>query len=368
MAEIQAYIRELQGRAAKEQDQAERELNPLFKRKEGRPPRDFVDSSFLYIRSCDGDVGSRPVPCPAFWLSPDVRVAPLSNLGAPTRQLDAGTSYRFSAIVRNRGDLPVPSAKVEFWLVTPSLGFDTRYATKLGVAADRVQAYGSTEISIDWMVPPSVSGHRCLFARVFSFSPLDIPIDDFALSPVNDRHIAQLNLDIVGQGTTYAMDWVHRRNARERLEIVPMAPQTIKALRNEAVAGLTLAEPWVWKELGGKVGFEVEAEKGVETRWTDGGLELEATDGKEPSLDEELRLTKRLTEALRALEGGADHREFRGLFREWRAMHRRSARTRVTMELPDLGLGRDEAVALNVVRRSAVTGDVLGGIGLFVVG
>ena len=101
-AEIQAYIRELQARAAKSQEEAERELNPLFKRKEGRPPRDFVDSSFLYIRSCDADVGSRPVPCPAFWLSPDVRVAPLSNLGAPTRQLEAGATYRFSAVVRNR--------------------------------------------------------------------------------------------------------------------------------------------------------------------------------------------------------------------------------------------------------------------------
>lgn len=36
-------------------------------------------------------------------------------LGAPTRLLQAGHTYRLTATLRNRGDLIVPSAKVEFW-------------------------------------------------------------------------------------------------------------------------------------------------------------------------------------------------------------------------------------------------------------
>ncbi len=219
---LQDYIEELERRAAKSQAEARKTLNPLFTKDDrNRPPRDFVDSSFMYMRSCDADTGSRPIPCPVFWLSPDLRVAPLSNLGMPTQTLTAGTTYRFTATVRNRGDLPVPSAKVEFYLVNPSLGFDTRYATKLGVAADRVQAYGASEISIDYTVPPSLAGHRCLFARVFSFSPLDLPLDDYALSPVPDRHIAQLNLNIVANGDKLLIDWFHLPNARRAARAGP---------------------------------------------------------------------------------------------------------------------------------------------------
>ena len=89
--ELQAYIDELRGRAKESQADARETLNPLFDRdRQNRPPRDFVPSSYLFVRSCDADVGSRPVPCPAFWLSPDVRVAPLSNLGMPTRDLTRG--------------------------------------------------------------------------------------------------------------------------------------------------------------------------------------------------------------------------------------------------------------------------------------
>jgi hypothetical protein len=74
--EIQEYVDALRRRAAESQTDAKRTLNPLFDREgHSRPPDDFVPSSFLYIRSCDADVGSRPVPCPAFYLSPDVRVA-----------------------------------------------------------------------------------------------------------------------------------------------------------------------------------------------------------------------------------------------------------------------------------------------------
>ena len=271
---IQDYIAELRKRAAKSQDEAHRELNPLFD--DRHQPRAFIESSFLYIRSCDVDNGSRALPCQVFWMSPDIRVMPLSTLGAHTNELRAGDAYRLATTVRNRGDLHVPAAKVEFYLVDPSLGFDTRYATKLGVASTRVDAYGVSEIALDWVVPPALSGHRCLFARVFSFSPLDLPLDDYALDPRIDRHVGQLNLHIVAASSTYSLDWIHLANAVETLELVPMSAAMLRAIRAEQVTALSLASRALWKEASGKVQFAAVPGEGAEvtiTR-TSRGLDL----------------------------------------------------------------------------------------------
>jgi hypothetical protein len=366
---IEAAIADLRKRAARSQAKARKELNPLFD--DRRPPRDFVESSYLYIRSCDADVGSRPLPCPVFWLSPDLRIAPLSNLGAPTTELQAGDAYRLTATVRNRGDLMVPSAKVEFWLVNPSLGFDTRFATKLGVAAGRVQAHGSSEVSLDYVVSPALSGHRCLFARVFSFSPLDLPIDDFALDPRIDRHIGQLNLSIVGQATSFTLDWIHLPNAAERLELVPMTAPVLRAMRLEAVTALTVVSGRLWKEASGGVTFETAPAEGpaiaIEQRGV--GLGLVSNDPEAVPLERQAELTKQVQAALRALERGRGNASrYRKLFGEYREMTAQAVRTQVTIGLPKVGLKAGQAVALNVIRRSTATGDPLGGVGLLVRG
>jgi hypothetical protein len=368
--DLEAYIAELRKRAKRAQEEARRELNPLFDDR-GRPPRDFIESSFLFIRSCDADNGSRPLPCPVFWMSPDLRVAPLSNLGTPTYELQAGDAYRLTATVRNRGDLTVPSAKVEFWLVNPSLGFDTRYATKLGVAADRVDAYGANEVSLDYVVPPALSGHRCLFARVFSFSPLDVPVDDYALDPRIDRHVGQLNLNIVQQGSTFVLDWIHLQNAAETLELVPMTAAMLKPIRLETVTGLALESRALWKKLGGRVKLEAKPGEGanVEIERGERGLALTSTNPEAVSIERQLELTKQVQAALETLEqGGGNGSEFRGLFREYRAMTAQSVRTRVSIELPDLGLEPGRTVALNVTRRSRSSREPMGGIGLLIVG
>ena len=368
--EIRKYIEALRGRAKESQTDAKRNLNPLFDDR-GRPPRDFIESSFLFMRSCDADVGSRPMPCPVFWLSPDLRVAPLANLGMPTRDLTAGATYRFTATVRNRGDLPVPSAKVEFYLADPSLGWDTRVSTKLGVAAGRVQAHAASEVSLDYSIPPTLSGHRCLFARVFSLSPLDLPIDDFALNPLIDRHVAQLNLNIVAQASALSLNWIHHRNAAELLEIVPMTAQETRALRVESVTALTLVAATQWRKVQGRLKIEFEAGKGpaVETRRTERGLELHSQDREAVPLERQMDLTKRVLAALQALEtGGADAAEFEKLFKEFRAMTAQTVRSRLTLRLPAAGLKRGQAIGLNVIKRDLGTGEVTGGLGLFVAG
>ena len=148
-----AYIRDLRRLREKYVDFVRDEVEPLFHnndQRERRPPRHFVDSSFLYIRSFDGDVGARPFANQVFWLSPDITASPISSLGAYTQTLNAGETYALTCAVRNRGDLAVPSAKVEFWLTDPSLGFDTRYATHLTlgrVPSTWVNAYGSSQVT-----------------------------------------------------------------------------------------------------------------------------------------------------------------------------------------------------------------------------
>ena len=371
-AEIREYIEELRRRAKESQTEARRTVNPLFSGDDrARPPRDFVESSFLYMRSCDADVGSRPMPCPVFWLSPDLRVAPLANLGMPTRELTAGGTYRFAATVRNRGDLPVPSAKVEFYLSDPSLGWDTRVSTKLGVATGRVQAHSAGEAALDYTIPATLSGHRCLFARVFSFSPLDLPVDDFALNPLIDRHVAQLNLNIVPQASALGINWIHHRNAAELLEIVPMTARVTRPLRVESITALTLIGAKQWLAVEDQLELDFEAGEGgaVKARRTDRGLELRSRDDKAVALERQADLTKRVRSALRALEiGRADAAKFEKLFKEFRAMTAQTVRSRLTLGLPDAGLGPGQAIGLNVTKRDIGTGEVTGGIGLFVTG
>ena len=87
-----------------------------------------------------------------------------------------------------------------------------------------------------YTVPPTESGHKCLFARCFSFSPLDLPIDDFALDPRLDRHVAQQNLNIVGQAQAFAFNLVHTPNARLRIALRPLQPEELLALRHPVLA------------------------------------------------------------------------------------------------------------------------------------
>ena len=372
--DIEDYIAELRARAEKSQADAHKNLNPLFRgrddHKEG--PGDFIDSSYLFIRSCDADQGNRPMPCPVFWLSPDIRVAPLSNLGAPTRTLQAGNAYRLTATLRNRGDLMVPSAKVEFWLTNPSLGFDTRYATKIGVAAGRVQAHGAAEISLDCIIPPSISGHRCLFARAFSFAPLDIPVDDYALNPVIDRHVAQLNLNIVGQNNMFKLDWIHHRNAAERLEIVPMNMATLLALRTEVMTPLKLMSGVKSGGMIGKIDIRLVAAKDdktvVKAERGEKSLELVSENREAATLGQQVELTQQVQAAIQAMDSGdGDHQKFRKLFSAYRAMTAQSHRTEIELTIPDMGLRRNQGLPLQILRRSASTGEVLGGIGLVII-
>lgn len=375
-----AFIHDLRRLREKYVDFARDEVVPLFHdndQRERKPPSHFVDSSFLYIRSYDGDSGNRPFANQVFWLSPDMRVSPITNLAAYTQTLNAGETYALTCAVRNRGDLGVPSAKVEFWLTDPSLGFDTRYATHLtlgAVPATWVNAYGSGQVTFAYTVPPTESGHKCLFARVFSFSPLDLPLDDFRLDPPLDRHIGQLNLNIVGQGQPFMFNAIHAPNAEWAVQFVPLAAEELLALRHPVLADVTPARDFPrdsWTERT-RIELADSDARGVDVARENDRVFLFANDPEGTDLGTQRELRRMVRDALAEIAAGkarpSDHRD---LFAKFREISRETRRSVFKMEAPDLGLAPGQAAAVHLRATDRELGDndaALGGITLIVVG
>jgi hypothetical protein len=335
------YLKELLGRRERYKDpDALKSLAVDFRDGERRPPREFKDSSFLYMRSYHGDMGVRPFSNIAFWRSPDIEISPVTNIGAPTTQLEAGETYLVRCTLRNGGDVAVPSAKVELFLTDPSLGFDTRYAENLTlgkVPATWVAPDGSASTVFRWTIAPAEAGHKCLFARTFSFSPLDLPVSDYALDPRTDRHVAQQNVDIVGQAQSYSFKLIHQPVARMRIDLRPLQPEELLRLRHPLVAGLAPAAEVPqgdWGELA-QIGLEDRGEGNVSVEVTREGARVIA-DGQ---------------------EGDGDK-------------HSRPHRSSLRMTVPDLGLQPGQAAGLDITavdERDDKLGPV-GGITLVIVG
>ncbi|PTW50847.1 hypothetical protein [Rhodovulum kholense] len=367
------YLAELRKRRDAYAPDTLKKLQDQFRRKERKPPGLFHDSSFLVIRSFDGDTGARPFSGITFWHSPDLTLSPITNLGAATTQLQAGDTYVIRTALQNRGDLPVPAAKVEHFLVDPTIGFSTRFAENLtrgAVPQAFVPALGAAETRFVWTVPPGQSGHKCLFARVFSFSPLDLPVDDDALDPRLDRHVAQQNLNILGQAQAFNFNLVHRANARIDLAIRALQPTELMALRHPALAGIA-PFPEIpkrgWADLTGlrlrKGGGEVKAEPMPE------GLRLSIT-GRGISLDDQKRLGAEMRAVLRAIGAGETRASaHRDLFARFREMTREARQTRLSLRTPRLSIPKGQAIGFEVIGIDQVAGDgPMGGLTLVVTG
>lgn len=369
------YVRELQALRRRYRDEALPELQAFFKRHDRKPPEEFHDSSFLYIRSYDADVGVRPFSNIVFWHSPDLTLSPVTSVNAYTTTLVAGETYVVRCALRNRGDLGVPSAKVELFLTDPTLGFDTRYATNLtlgNVPSAWVGAGASAAVEFLYTVPPTESGHRCLFARTFAFSPLELPIDDFQLDPRLDRHVAQQNLDIVGQAQAYSFQWIHAPNAHHVFELRPLEPEALLALRHPVLADVKPVAEFPRRGWGELTKIEL-AKPGVEDlRVTESGegVRVESRDREGLDLDAQRELGAAVRETLRAVYAGtttvAEHRD---LFAKFRAMNAEARRSTFTMHLPDLGLEAGEAVGveLRAVDANVEPAEAVGGITLVIV-
>lgn len=331
------YLQELQ-RRRQAYEQATDVLQKEFKRRDRRPPQHFRDSSFLYIRSYDADQGVRPFSNIVHWRSPDLVLSPVTSVGAYTTTLNAGETYLVRCALRNRGDLAVPSAKVELFLTDPTLGFDTRFATNLTlgkVPSAWIGSMASAVAEFPWMVPPSEAGHKCLFGRVFSFSPLERPIDPYALDPRIDRHVAQQNLNIVGQAQSFSFKLVHAPVSRTRIKLRPMSPEGLLGLRHPVLADVRPSQripEGGWGEMA-RIELTEPGAREVSMDTTSDGIFFESMD-----------------------HDGSE-----------RDGPRRSS---FSMNVPDLGLERGEAIGLDItsIDENLEKPAVFGGITLVIVG
>jgi hypothetical protein len=340
---------------------------------EGRkPPKAFKDSSFLYIRSYDGDNGTRPFSKSdsniIFWNSPDISVAPLTDTAAYTNTVIAGMTYIFSCNIRNRGDLIIPSANVEFYLVNPSLGFDTRFATRLGITNCWVNSQGVGRAAIQYTIPPSESGHKCLIVRTYTYSPLDITLDDYQLWAPIDRHVAQLNLDIIGQSSNFIFDLVHLPQALEHVAFVPMTRNEILKLRHPFLADYKIVDLGSDDRLGTIELNVIESNQEIEINREEFGFRVTIKSDNGISIEEQAKLMDQLRLALIAVnEGKEKPSHFRNLFQSFRDMNKEMQKSTFRINVPDFDLDKGEAGGFHIVDNSAMFNkETKGGITLIV--
>jgi hypothetical protein len=349
-----------------------KEWNRLIKEspvKDRKPPQNFKDSSYLFIRSYEGDNGSRPGLNVPYWKSPDLNVSPVTSLNSYTTELNAGTLYNIKCLVHNSGDLIVPSAKIEFYLVVPSLGFDTRFAKKLGIEAVWVNCYSSAEVNMQYLIPPADAGHRCLFARVFSFSPLDIPLHDTILDPCQDRHIGQKNLNIAGQASQMQLKILHMPQAQLTVNIVPMKKEAILAMRHPSANDFKILDNDLKEGMATR--FKIEfAEKIESAKIASKGsvTNFVFNENTEYNTDRQKQIKDEMQKVYKLIRlGEAKASQFIKQIAEYRKMNLENRMTLLNLQIPDLGLQKGEMAGFEIVATNKLNGQVFGGITLLVI-
>ncbi|MCA0184387.1 MAG: hypothetical protein LCH90_00010 [Proteobacteria bacterium] len=276
--------------------------------------------------------------------------------------------------IRNRGDRAVPYPKLELFLTDASLGFDTRFATHVATTQYDGILLPDMQASVEhrYEVPAGESGHKCLFARTWSYSPPDLPLDLHALDPCMDRRVAQQNLHILGQSQPYPLQLVHQPNARELIRISPLTREELLRLAHPFTGEFRLRDDI----RADRLLRNVELADPIADEWMergDGVLRFSSR-GEGASLEERADLHRRLAAALRAgvdwhdrsavVEAGS----YRGLVMAWRKLHQNTTRTRMRFEPPALGLRRGEAAGFSIVALDDVTRVTKGGVTLIVIG
>lgn len=213
------------------------ENSNILKRKKLRPPTVFKKSSYLYVAYSQDDLGN------------DIKnIDELDALQSSIKIINKATgnespgftkdqAYKIKCLIKNTGDLVVPSAKVELF-VTKDFSInslrDNRRIVDITYAVDKLKLVGikdcwlnpnnSSEIEFEYTpdfnsrrsvaVIPDVlpgirvpfeipeydrdalrrfllnrSGKTLIVMRVFSFSPLDLPKETNSFRIYSDRHI-----------------------------------------------------------------------------------------------------------------------------------------------------------------------------------
>jgi hypothetical protein len=155
----------------------------------------FPGRTYLFIRDNLIDNGSEPSSnALPQWLSPDIVVTPPG--GAPNDDPMEGVSNAVAITVRNKGGIDAIGVYVDVFVADPTTGWTPSTAFLLGGTYVDVPAYSAVTANFSW-VPLPGPVHRCMLARAALFVPPDTYANSSIFDVVNDRHIAQRNLNLV---------------------------------------------------------------------------------------------------------------------------------------------------------------------------
>ncbi len=157
---------------------------------EGPPP---TYTPWLVVRATPGDMGGRPLSAgTAFWVCPDIAVAPADAWG----RVNAGEDVAVSVVVQNLGLAAATGVRARFWWADPSAGVSPQLATVIGTS-DRVSipaGLAETLTCTTPWIPQFVNGgHECLVVEV---SSLTDPLKH-TFRPDLDRHVGQRNVTVL---------------------------------------------------------------------------------------------------------------------------------------------------------------------------
>jgi len=385
--ELQEFLEELRSRREVYLDKAPKIYGRLYnhKNEKDKRPEPFHESSFLYIRSYNGDIGIRPFDGINFWCSPDINISPITDPGNFQTTLQAGHAYNVNCRLHNRGDVTVPYPKVEFFLTDPTLGFDTRFADLIGVTQlPGFLLSGSTDtLDYTYNVPAEKSGHKCFFARTYSFSPLDKPFDIYALDPRIDRHIGQKNLHFVPQGSTYQFNLIHLPNTLERIDFVALSQNKVMAFQHPGLNNFKIGNKTSPESLKKMQIRTVQKEaRNLRFKQNERGFQISAENGKGMDINSQAAFMKKFNAFLAAInpvnagtKAPANPRrkqisqeEKKEMFQAFRAMNEPMQKTAFELTIPDFGLKKGQAIGIDIVNTSLVSSSLKGGITLLVMG
>jgi len=317
-----------------------------------KPPYDAT--TYLYIRAYDGDYGARPVPPgTVFWLSPDVELFDSAGTRITATDINTGQHYTVEVTVTNDGDQNCNACMVELYLDDPSIGFSVAASSLLGSVTIPVNSHDKAVASFPFTASAAMAGHKCLFARAYSFLSNELPLDFVAFNAVEDRHLGQQNLNIVKQNTLIdfmihlEIGQLHTNFAlmlKTDKKILRQIPNFIRTNFNVVPIAITAAAFNLQPHAGPLNRLELGLRPGVGTAAI-----------KPPSRPPRATTRPDLSEALNRKRNTWNHK-FEQEFNKLR------------LQIPDMGLKKGEATPLNLWMKDEKTGKIVGGITFLVTG
>ncbi|MDQ0373511.1 hypothetical protein [Cellulomonas humilata] len=134
---------------------------------------------------------------PVWYLSMDIWVVPGPDPNGPPGMATEGEPAYVWARVTNNGSTTATDAVVNFMWANPNVGFDRTTANPIGNTTVTLTAGQSSEVQCPntWLPSFVNGGHVCLLVE--SYHAQDPLPPGAAFNVVTDRHVAQLNLNIV---------------------------------------------------------------------------------------------------------------------------------------------------------------------------